>query len=408
MRIPTFLLSESNVPEEELRAAEILCWYLDTFSTPLLGLKLFASHHRCSKHFKDDAFLRYIHRCCNVFSTKTVIKMLVMHRKFYTPCTILNPELRLHLNELKESDCISYFRFGHSDIKKIITHLLLPDVLITPIHADRVLIVEAICLILCRLSYPCRWFDLQNQFGRHVSALSRIFYHTMDLILQRVKQQVLFYSLTMDDVQSFVAAFAARGVPEVIRLFSVIDVKKHQTCMPGEHQRSVYSRDKKIHCLKYQTLELPNGLILHCSVGDDGRRGDGYILRRSGLIPFLQNDPLLRDFQVLGDSAYPNCDVMVSIYKGRRLPPAAVAFNSVMCPIRTCVEWGYEKIVRYWAFLDFKKQMKIQKSLIIPMWHLAIFLTNCVTCARGGNQISKYFNIAPPSLEEYISNVVNN
>ena len=142
--------------------------------------------------------------------------------------------------------------------------------LITPFHADRVLIVEAICLILRRLSYPCRWFDLQNQFGRHVSALSRIFYHTMDLILQRVKQQVLFYSLTMDDVQSFVAAFAARGVPEVIRLFSVIDVKKHQTCRPGEHQRSVYSGHKRIHCLKYQTLELPNGLILHCSAGDDG------------------------------------------------------------------------------------------------------------------------------------------
>ena len=169
----------------------------------------------------------------------------------------------------------------------------------------------------------------------------------------------------------------------------------------------MYSGHKRVHCLKYQTLEAPNGLILHCSVGDDGRRGDGYVLRRSGLIEFLQNHPLLHLFQVLGDSAYPNNNVMISIYKGQRLPPAAVAFNSVMCPIRTSVEWGYEKVVRYWAFLDFKKQMKIQQSAIIPMWHLAIFFTNCLTCAKGGNQISKYFDVIPPSLEEYISNVIN-
>jgi hypothetical protein len=51
--------------------------------------------------------------------------------------------------------------------------------------------------------------------------------------------------------------------------------------------------------------------------------------------------------------------------------------------------------------------MKIQKSAIVPMWHLAIFLTNCLTCANGGNQISKYFGLAPPSLEEYIHNTVN-
>ena len=38
---------------------------------------------------------------------------------------------------------------------------------------------------------------------------------------------------------------------------------------------------------------------------------------------------------------------------------------------------------------------------------LAIFFTNCLTCAKGGNQISKYFDVVPPSLEEYISNVIN-
>ncbi len=89
------------------------------------------------------------------------------------------------------------------------------------------------------------------------------------------------------------------------------------------------------------------------------------------------------------------------------MPPASVAFNAVMCPLRVSVEWGYEKIVRYWAFFDLKKQMKIHGSAIDPMWRLAIFFTNCLTWAKGGNRISKYFDIQPLSLEEYISNVIN-
>ena len=124
--------------------------------------------------------------------------------------------------------------------------------------------------------------------------------------------------------KSFVDVFASHGVPEVIKLFAVIDVKKHNICKPTRHQRSMYSGHKRVHCVKFQT-----------------------------------------------------------------------------------VEWGYDKIVRYWAFLDYKKAMKIQQCAILLMWHLAIFLTNCLTCAKGGNQISKFFNIEPPSLEEYLLNVTN-
>jgi hypothetical protein len=51
--------------------------------------------------------------------------------------------------------------------------------------------------------------------------------------------------------------------------------------------------------------------------------------------------------------------------------------------------------------------MKIGKSGIIAMWHIAVFLANAVTCANGGNQISTYFNLAPPSLEDYIRRIVS-
>ncbi len=78
------------------------------------------------------------------------------------------------------------------------------------------------------------------------------------------------------------------------------------------------------------------------NVGDDEGHGDCYILHHSSLIEFLQNHPLLCLFQVLGDSAFLNNDVMKSTYREQHLPPASLAFNAVMCPIRKLMGWGYE------------------------------------------------------------------
>jgi hypothetical protein len=169
--------------------------------------------------------------------------------------------------------------------------------------------------------------------------------YVLNFLLLKLNQSLIYYPLTPERLQQYAAAFHARGVPNGVSLWSVIDTKKVAVCKPGENQQSLYSGHKRIHCLKYQTLEAPDGLFLHVTGCFDRRRGDGYILRRSGLINFLRENDLFNGFFVLGDSAYPNNDVMLSIYRGRNLPLAVQAFNMVMCPIRTCVEWGYAKIV---------------------------------------------------------------
>jgi hypothetical protein len=77
-----------------------------------------------------------------------------------------------------------------------------------------------------------------------------------------------------DDLISFADAFARKRVPPAVQLFLVFDVKKLAICKPDRHQRSINIGHKKFHCLKYQTLEGPNGLILHCSIGDEGIHDD--------------------------------------------------------------------------------------------------------------------------------------
>jgi hypothetical protein len=108
----------------------------------------------------------------------------------------------------------------------------------------------------------------------------------MHLILEKVNHGILFYNLLHDDLISFPDTFARNGVSAAVQLFSAFDVKKLAVCKPDRHQRSMYSGHKKFHCSKYQTLEAPNAVILHCSIGDDGWRGDG-VLRCSGLLQYL-------------------------------------------------------------------------------------------------------------------------
>jgi hypothetical protein len=54
----------------------------------------------------------------------------------------------------------------------------------------------------------------------------------MHLLLEKVKRAVLFYNLSLNDLESFSNAFFSHGVPEANRLFAVVDVKKVTICKP--------------------------------------------------------------------------------------------------------------------------------------------------------------------------------
>jgi hypothetical protein len=51
--------------------------------------------------------------------------------------------------------------------------------------------------------------------------------------------------------------------------------------------------------------------------------------------------------------------------------------------------------------------MKVQSVWIEAMWCIAAFLTNAVLCAKGYNQISKYFDLPPPTLDQFLDNTMN-
>ena len=87
----------------------------------------------------------------------------------------------------------------------------------------------------------------------------------------------------------------------------------------------------------------------------------------SGLLPMLEVHSISPNSQPLciyGDPAYPLRVHLQGPFKGAALTPQQEAFNQSMSKVRISVEWVFGDIVEYFAFRDFKKDLKVGLSAI--------------------------------------------
>ena len=108
-------------------------------------------------------------------------------------------------------------------------------------------------------------------------------------------------------------------------------------------------------------------------------------------------------FVVYGDPAYSLSRNIISPFRGARLTQQEQEFNTRMSAVRSSVEWGFGKITQYFAYLDFRKNLKVLLQPVGKYYLVGTLLVNCHTCLYG-SQTSTYFNLPPPSLETYLSN----
>lgn len=72
--------------------------------------------------------------------------------------------------------------------------------------------------------------------------------------------------------------------------------------------------------------------------------------------------------------------------------------KTVWC--RTAVNWVFGDISTYFALLDFKRNLKIGLSPVGKLYSISALLRNALTCLYG-NTTSTFFNLDPPTIEEY-------
>lgn len=385
---------------------ELLYLFGDTPETAALAALVFRGNERVLDTNTVPLFLESL----ETFGFGDTWEIFAMSHSFRHIDMPITPNVRLNLNAISQNDCKTFYRFNQDELRRIIPQLPFPHTIITP-AGDKAHLIEAFCIVLRRMSSRGKIRDFNRDFGRSQGSVCRIMIYMTHLILQRVGKSVFFYPVTAEQLLRYRDAFRRMGVPECCPIVAVLDNKKQYTCKPTHNQKSQYNQFKKGHGPKHQTLDGPDGLILHQYAGD-GRPGDAFIARESGLSEFWRAHPLLRDFRILSDSAFGVNTVFISMYKRRpgeaALPVNRRMMNHKLAPSRTMgVENDYCIVVASWPFVDTKKAMKMEKSPVISYWTLAVWLTNLLTCTHGYNMISNFFHCPPPALEDFMHRTLN-
>lgn len=141
----------------------------------------------------------------------------------------------------------------------------------------------ASCIVLRRLAYPCRWKDVECLFRMRSSALSDVFWEVLETYIDTHGHPLtdLREGPLVPRAELYANSIKNPGAPLYICV-GFIDCTKIQMIRPGgqgSNQGSCNSGHKRYHCLMYQTITTPDGLIFHMYGPGVGRRYDLAFLR---------------------------------------------------------------------------------------------------------------------------------
>ena len=171
-----------------------------------------------------------------------------------------------------DDQCWSLLRFRKPDIVKLIDQLAMPPFLFSP-SRHRYSKEFSIILLLRRMAYPGRLHDLEIEFGKEHTSLSRSLGLTVNWLLAnhgfRINNNLRFW---MPYQETFATVVATKtNVPlEFANVNSFLDGTQKSICRPSDGagrvediQNTYYSGYYRKHGFKMQSLMYPNGKIIH-------------------------------------------------------------------------------------------------------------------------------------------------
>jgi len=143
--------------------------------------------------------------------------------------------------------------------------------------------VEGLCILLRRLSYPCRYGDMIQRFAKPVPILSMVTNQLLDHVYNHHAHRITQWNhniLSPVKLQTYIDAIASKGSP-LANCFGFIDGTVRPITHPGANQRTVYNGHKRVHALKFQSVALPNGPIIGNLYGPVGKGKNIFAYRLS-------------------------------------------------------------------------------------------------------------------------------
>ena len=176
-----------------------------------------------------------------------------------------------------------------------------------------------------------------------------------------------------------------RGI--ATNIWGFIDSTIRKTCRPIYHQHLVYTRFKKCHGLKFQSVLIPDGFIA-CLYGPvPAKTHDARLLCESQLLEQLQTvmpeDGINPIYALYGDLAYAQSAYVVGGFRNVDTNSDEAAYNRLLSSVCITVEWGFAELIEHWKFLDFQSAMKIFQCPVAQYYINAAFLSNIQNCLLG-------------------------
>lgn len=311
------------------------------------------------------------------------------------------------LDSLDSNECKAEFRVEKDDILLLARALHIPDVFKCS-QGTKCSGIEGLCLLLKRLTYPCRYYDMIHRFARPVPELCMLSNVVLDWIYENHGHHLTEWNqpfLSPIALEQYSQAISRMGSP-LTNCFGFVDGTVRPISRPEENQCIVYNGHKRVHSLKFQSVATPNGLIANLFGPVEGRRHDSGMLRDSNLLASLQIhaiNPAGDTLCIYGDLGYPLRPQLMCPFRQRDYPVLTRNmrdFNTAMSQLRVSVEWLFGDVSNYFKFIDFKKNLKIGLSAVGKQYIISALMRNALTCLYG-NITSEYFQLQPPTLENY-------
>jgi nuclease HARBI1 len=119
-------------------------------------------------------------------------------------------------------------------------------------------------------------------------------------------------------------------------------------------------------------------------------------------LPNATNDGMV-DYAIYGDPAYTLSRFIVKPYDRIGATEEELYHNTVMSTGRVSVENAIGQVTSTFSALDFTRLERPSVGNISVKYLVAVILRNLMTCIRGENQISSFFNYSPPTLHQFLA-----
>lgn len=160
------------------------------------------------------------------------------------------------VNSMSEAECKAELRFEKKDLPALAEALQIQPCF-KLCQGSIVNGMEGLCLLLRRLTYPCRFGDMMPCFGKPVPVTVIDYIYIIHGHCTTHWNHALLNPLVLDTYARLVHTEGAA----LLNCCGFFDGTVRPIARPDEHQRMMYNGHKWVHAIKFQSVALWNGLI---------------------------------------------------------------------------------------------------------------------------------------------------